>query len=84
MSNDAALEEMKNKILLKRQALEAARATLNYQIKELSKYYSKEQVLVWRARRNKVVRSLRELPTEKQIQQGCLRVNYSNSTKFWK
>ena len=44
MSNDEALEQMKNKILLKRQALEAARDTVNFQIANLKTWYSRKQI----------------------------------------
>lgn len=76
--------EMKNKILLKRQALEAARATLNYKIQNLKKFFSREQVRCWYIQRDRIVFQLRQLPTEEQIQANAKRINYSNSTKYWK
>jgi hypothetical protein len=80
--NDRA--EMQNKILLKRQALEAARATLNYKIQNLKKFFSREQVRCWYIQRDRIVFQLRQLPTEEQIQANAKRINYSNSTKYWK
>lgn len=77
-----ASSEMQNKILLKRQALEASRETLNYQIRNLNMYYSREQVRCWRIQRDKIVAELRALPTEAQIQQGAKRINFSNSLKY--
>lgn len=73
---------MRNKIIDKRTALEAALSTVRYQIKHLRKFYSREQVRCWRVRRNSLIAQLKALPTEKQIQAGCKRVNYSNSSKF--
>ena len=84
MSNDEALEQIKNKILLKRQALEAARDTVNFQIANLKPWYSRQQIRCWYIQRNKIVADLAKLPTEAQIQQDAKRVNYSNSTKYWK
>lgn len=71
-----------NKILLKRKALEAALETIRFKIKHLQKYYSREQVRCWYVERNNLVRHLHGLPTEKQIQQSCKRVNFSNSFKY--
>lgn len=68
-------EEMRNKILLRRQALEAARATLNYKIQELKHLFSREQVRCWYVQRDRIVWELRQLPTEKEIQKDALRVN---------
>lgn len=81
-SSPQASSEMQNKILLKRQALEASRETLNYKIKHLNMFYSREQVRCWRIQRDKIVAELRALPTEAQLQQGAKRINYSNSLKF--
>lgn len=75
---------MQNKILLHRQALEAARATLNYKIKNLKKFFSREQVRCWYIQRDRIVWQLRQLPTEEMIQHDAKRINYSNSTKYWK
>lgn len=77
-------DEMKNKILLRRQALEAAHATINYKIKNLKHLFSREQVRCWYINRDRIIWELRQLPTEEQIQQGAKRVNFSNSTKYWK
>lgn len=84
MSNDKALEEMKNKILLRRQALEASRETLNYKIQNLRHLFSREQVRCWYIQRDRIVWELNHLPTEQMIQKGAKRINYSNSTKYWK
>lgn len=75
---------MKNKILEKRASITEAIATLKYQIKHLRIHYSKEQVRCWRIRRYNLERQLESLPTEEQLQRGAKRVNYSNSTKYWK
>lgn len=82
--SDDRCEEMKNKILERRRTLEAARDTLNYKIRTLNIYYSREQVRCWRIQRDKIVKELRALPTEAMIQANAKRVNYSNSTKYWK
>jgi hypothetical protein len=74
----------KNKILERRQALEAARDTINYKIKNLRKFFSREQVRCWYILRDKIVWQLRQLPTEEMIQKDAKRINYSNSTKYWK
>lgn len=75
---------MKNKILLKREALEASISTLTYQIVNLRIHCSKEQVRCWRVHRYNLKIQLAALPTEKQLQQGAKRVNFSNSSKIQK
>jgi hypothetical protein len=73
---------MKNKILLRRQALEAAHATVNYKIANLKHLFSRQQVRCWYIYRDRLVWELKQLPTEEQLQQGAKRVNYSNSSKI--
>lgn len=83
MSNTPqASSEMQNKILLRRAALEAAHETINYKIKNLKKFYSREQIRCWYIQRDKIVWELRHMPTAEQIQQNAKRVNYSNSLKY--
>lgn len=77
-----ALEDMKNKILLRRKALEAALETVNYKIKNLHKYFSAEQRRCWYVHRRNLREQLDLLPTEAMIQKNAKRINYSNSTKF--
>lgn len=77
-----ASSEMQNKILLRRQALEAAHETINYKIKNLKQFFSREQIRCWYIQRDRLVWELRRLPTPEQIQQNAKRINYSNSLKF--
>jgi hypothetical protein len=81
-NSPTAFEEMQNKILLRRAALEAAHATVNYKISELKKFFSREQIRCWYIQRDRIVWELKRLPTPEQIQQNAKRVNYSNSLKF--
>lgn len=76
--------ENKNLIIVRRQTLAAALETVRYKIKHLQNYYSREQVRCWFRERNKIVRELRYLPTDEQIQAGAKRVNFSNSSKIQK
>jgi hypothetical protein len=75
-------DNMKNKILERRAALEAAHETLNYQIKHLKKFYSREQVRCWYVNRDRIVWTLDHMPTEEQIQKDAKRINFSNSSKI--
>jgi len=75
----SSFEEMKNKILLKRAALEAAIETLTYQIDHWRQWSSKAQIWVWRVRRYNLRKQLETLPTEKMLQEGAKRINYSNT-----
>lgn len=74
-----AFEEMKNKILLKRASLIAAIETLNYKINHLSQFFSKPQIRCWKQEKKVLQFKLGNLPTEKQIQDGAKRINYSNT-----
>jgi hypothetical protein len=73
---------MKNKIIERRAALEAALETVRFQIKNLKKHFSKEQVRCWYVHRDSLLKSLAKLPTEEIIQRNAKRVNYSNSSKI--
>lgn len=73
---------MKNKIIERRAALEAALETVRYQIKNLKKYYSREQVRCWYVHRDKLIKDLAKLPTEEIIQRNAKRINFSNSSKI--
>lgn len=58
---------MRNKILERRAALEAALQTVRYQIANLQKFYSREQVRCWRKHRDSLIQKLKELPTPEQV-----------------
>lgn len=75
---------MKNKIIEKREALKAAIATLDYKIANLRQFFSPLQVRCWRINRRTLYNQLCNLPTERMIQQGAKRINYSNSSKIKK
>lgn len=62
---------MRNKIIERREALEAALLTVRYQIANLQKYFSKEQVRCWRIRRDSIIKQLRNLPTVAQVKQDA-------------
>lgn len=64
---------MKNKILLKREALEASRDTLIYQIENLKPFYHKLQVAVWEAQLELVRAQLGELPTVDMVKANAKR-----------
>lgn len=64
---------MKNKILEKREALEASRDTLIYQIEKLKPFYHKLQVAVWEAQLELVQSQLGELPTVDAIKANAKR-----------
>jgi hypothetical protein len=72
---------VKNKILLRRQALEASLETVRYKIKNLKPFFSRQQVSCWYIYRDKLIWELNQLPTPEQIQQSAKRINYSNSLK---
>lgn len=72
----------KNMIIVRREALEAELAKLDYQLKNSQQFYSRAQVRCWRVRRRTVYKMLFALPTDAQLQQGAKRVNYSNSSKI--
>ena len=73
---------MENKIIVRRRALLASLETVNYQIKHLKSFYSKEQRRCWYVHRRHLKAELAGLPSDKQIQAGCKRVNFSNSSKI--
>ena len=70
---------MKNKILERRAALEAALITINFKIKTLKPHYSREQVRCWYVLRKQLCSQLKNLPTVQQVQAGAKRLNYSNT-----
>lgn len=64
---------MRNKIIDKRTALEAALETVRYQIANLKPYYSSEQVRCWYRKRNALVAQLKALPTPEQLRADACR-----------
>jgi hypothetical protein len=64
---------MKNKILLRRESLEASRGTLTYQIENLKPFYAKLQVAVWEAQLDLVNAQLGDLPTVEQVKVNAKR-----------
>ena len=58
---------MENKIITRRRTLEEALATVRYQIANLQKFYSKEQVRCWKIRRDSLIKQLDGLPTVEQV-----------------
>lgn len=52
---------MKSKLVEKREVLKAALKAVNYQITNLQRFYSKEQVWTWKVRRFKLKRQLEEV-----------------------
>lgn len=64
---------MRNKIIDKRTALEAALATVRYQIANLKKHYSREQVRCWYVRRDSLIKQLKGLPTVEQVKADARR-----------
>lgn len=73
---------MKNKIIERRAALEAAHGTVNFKIKELKKFFSREQIRCWYIQRDRIVWELNQLPTEEMLQRDAKRINFSNSSKI--
>lgn len=64
---------MRNKIIDKRSALEAALETVRYQIKYLKPFYAHTQIREWYRRRNSLVRQLKGLPTPEQLEASSRR-----------
>jgi hypothetical protein len=62
-----ALEDMQNKILQRRRALEASLFTLDYKIENLKPFFSHLQVSTWIADREEISRQLGILPTDAQV-----------------
>jgi phosphoenolpyruvate synthase/pyruvate phosphate dikinase len=65
-----ALEDMQNLILKRRVVLQEAIKTLDYQINNLQKHFSRLQVREWKRNRRKLKRSLKLLPTPQQLKRS--------------
>lgn len=64
---------MENKIIARRRALEAALATVRYQIANLKKHYSPEQVRCWYKHRDSLIKALEALPAIEQVRADAKR-----------
>lgn len=58
---------MENKIITHRRTLEAALETVRYQIANLQKHYSRQQIATWYRRRESLIKQLNALPTIEQV-----------------